>query len=102
MLQDAPFGGGTSLGRRTTGQVLVDAQGRECTVGRGIARNAIRVALWVGGCGLPILADLGLVLIHPRGRTLADLILGTQVVDRSWAVPRADQIEGPTPRLLGG
>lgn len=101
-LQDTPYGGGTSVGRRITGQVLVDARGQECSHGRGIARNAIRAALWVGGCGVPLLADIGLVLIHPKGRTLADLILGTQVVDRAWAIPRADQLEGRAPRLLGG
>jgi uncharacterized RDD family membrane protein YckC len=100
ILQDAPFGGGTSLGRRATGLVLVDTQGQECTVGRGAARNALRLALWGAGCGLPFLLDLGLLLVHPRGQTLADLILGTQVVERAHAVPRA--LEGRPWRLLGG
>lgn len=100
VLQDAPFGGGTSLGRRITGVVLVDTRGEECSVGLGAARNALRLGLWTLGCGLPFLLDLGLVLVHPRGQTLADLILGTQVVDRERAVPRA--IEGRPWKLLPG
>ena len=93
ILQDSPFGGGTSVGRRITDQVLVDHQGMECTVGRGVARNALRVALWAAGCGLPLLLDIGLALVHPKGLTLADLILGTQVVDRAHATLRPDQLE---------
>jgi uncharacterized RDD family membrane protein YckC len=102
IVQDAPFGGGTSIGRRITDQVLVDHRGTECSVGRGIARNALRLVLWAGGCGLPLLLDIGLVLVHPKGRTSADLILGTQVVDRPHAIPRPDQIEAQERKLLEG
>jgi uncharacterized RDD family membrane protein YckC len=102
VVQDAPFGGGTSVGRRVTDQVLVDHQGMECTVARGAARNALRLAIWALGCGLPLLLDLGLALVHPKGRTSADLILGTQVVDREHATPRPDQLEARERRLLEG
>lgn len=102
IIQDAPFGGGTSLGRRIIDQVLVDHRGMECSVGRGAARNALRLALWAGGCGIPLLLDIGLVIIHPKGRTTADLILGTQVVDRQHAVPRPDQLEARERKLLEG
>jgi uncharacterized RDD family membrane protein YckC len=102
VIQDAPFGGGTSIGRRITDQVLVDHRGMECSVGRGVARNALRLALWAGGCGLPLLLDIGLVLVHPKGRTSADLILGTQVVDRPHAILRPDQIEAQERKLLEG
>ena len=102
VVQDAPFGGGTSLGRRITDQVLVDQRGMECTVGRGALRNGLRLALWAGGCGIPLLLDIGLVLIHPKGLTTADIILGTQVVERQHAVLRPDQIEAQERRLLEG
>jgi uncharacterized RDD family membrane protein YckC len=102
VVQDVPFGGGTSLGRRVTGQVLVDHRGMECTPARGAARNALRMILWVGGCFLPFLLDLGLLLIHPKGLTCADLILGTQVVDRPHATLRPDQLEARQRKLLEG
>ncbi len=102
VVQDAPFGGGTSLGRRITDQVLVDHRGMECSVGRGAARNGLRLALWAGGCGIPLLLDIGLVFIHPKGRTTADLILGTQVVKREHAELRPDQIEAQERKLLEG
>ena len=91
VFQDAVFGGGTSIGRRALDQCLVDEQGRECTVARGAARNALRLLIWALGCGIPLLVDLGMLLVHPRGLTLADLVLKTQVVDRTHARPRADQ-----------
>ncbi len=102
IIQDAPFGGGTSIGRRITDQVLVDHRGMECSVGRGAARNALRLALWAGGCGIPLLLDLGLLFVHPKGRTSADLILGTQVVKRKHASPRPDQLEAQERKLLEG
>jgi uncharacterized RDD family membrane protein YckC len=102
VVQDVPFGGGTSLGRRVTGQVLVDHRGVECTPARGAARNALRMGLWVGGCFIPFLLDLGLLLVHPKGQTCADLILGTQVVDRSHASLRPDQLEARQRKLLEG
>ncbi len=102
ILQDAPFGGGTSVGRRITDQVLVDHRGMECTVGRGAARNALRVGLWALGCGIPLLLDIGLALVHPKGLTLADIVMGTQVVDRTHARPRPDQIESHEPRQIEG
>ncbi len=102
ILQDAPFGGGTSVGRRITDQVLVDHRGMECTVARGAARNALRVFLWVLGCGVPLLADIGLAVAHPKGLTIADIVLGTQVVDRVHSRRRPDQIEATEPRQLTG
>ncbi len=102
VIQDAPFGGGTSIGRRITNQVLVDHKGMECTVARGAARNALRLVLWAGGCGIPLLLDIGLLFVHPKGRTTVDLILGTQVVDREHAILRPDQIEARERKLLEG
>ncbi len=102
VVQDAPFGGGTSVGRRIIDQVLVDHRGMECSPGRGAARNALRLALWAGGCGIPLFLDIGLLFIHPKGRTTADLILGTQVVDRQHALLRPDQIEARERKLLEG
>ena len=102
VFQDAVFGGGTSIGRRALDQCLVDEQGRECTVARGAARNALRLLIWALGCGIPLLLDLGLLFVHPKGRTSADLILGTQVVKRKHASPRPDQLEAQERKLLEG
>ena len=102
VLQDAPFGGGTSVGRRITDQVLVDHRGMECTVGRGAARNALRTFLWALGCGIPLLLDIGLAMVHPKGLTLADIVMGTQVIDRTHARPRPDQLEGHEPHQIEG
>jgi uncharacterized RDD family membrane protein YckC len=97
-VQDAPFGGGTSVGRKIVDQALVDAEGFECTIGKGFARNGLRVLMWI--FILPIFIDIGLVLFHPQGKTMADLILGTQVVDRPYARLRPDQIPGGDPAQL--
>jgi len=91
-VQDAPFGGGTSVGRKIVDQALVDADGFECTIGKGAARNGLRVLMWI--FILPIFIDIGLILFHPQGKTMVDLILGTQVVDRPFARLRPDQITG--------
>ncbi len=88
--QDAFFGGGTSAGRKLAGQVLVDAQGCEVSYLRGMARNAITCGLWTVSCLTLLIVDIALVLFHPKGQTIADAIMRTQVVDLAYAKRRGE------------
>lgn len=88
--QDLPFGGGQSVGRKATDQVLVNRHGVECSHGESAGRNALRLLLWYCSLGLLVLVDVALVLFHPKGLTTADMIMKTQVVDKSYALPRAE------------
>ena len=92
--QDMPFGGGTSLGRKITDQVLVNRNGTECTPLESAKRNGLRVVLWYCSLTIMLWVDIGLALFHPKGQTSADLILKTQVVDRPYALLRPDQLPG--------
>ncbi len=87
--QDLPFGGGQSIGRRATDQVLVNRHGVECSHSESAQRNALRLLFWYGSIGLLALVDVALVLFHPKGLTTADMVLKTQVVDKEHVRPRA-------------
>jgi uncharacterized RDD family membrane protein YckC len=88
--QDMPFGHGQSVGRKITDQVLVNREGVPCSHVESAQRNALRVLLWYLSFGMLALVDVALVLFHPKGLTTADMIVGTQVVDKAYALPRAE------------
>lgn len=70
------FGGGTSLGKRALGLVIVDLRSEEhCNGSRVLPRNVLDL--------IPIidLIDFVLTCIDDRGKKIMDKVLGTQVTE---------------------
>jgi uncharacterized RDD family membrane protein YckC len=78
------FGGGTSLGKRVLGLVVIDLRsGQRCDGSRVLTRNVLDL--------IPIidLIDFVLTCLDPRGQKIMDKVLGTQVTESEF-LRRAD------------
>ena len=86
--------GGQSLGRRAVGQFLVDYEtGRIVEPVKAAIRNLVAFLFALTTIGL--LVDLLLMILRPDGRRVADLLIGTQVVEADQVVTQMP--DGPAP-----